>query len=525
MRIPFKTIACTAAAIAVTAGALYGLHVLEKSLDQDIEAGHLRFSGNIQDAPPLVVLSTTALGSFRGIIADWLWYRSENLKQQGSYFEMVQLAKWIIDLQPNFSGSAVYLAWNLAYNVSVTTSDPVERWRWVNAGIQLLRDKAIVYNPEDDGPYRELAWIYQHKMGHVLDDANVYYKNRLAKENTAVLGTSPDIAKLAEGTSTKDEFLKKYPADSPIWSCGYADFDSLMAAFSAVEPAALPPTVAANDAKLRAELDNDLRSLLTRSRLKLDPVRMQSLNAKYGDLDWRSTESMALYWSSIGLEKKRYGKEDKNLRRMISSSLLESFRSGRVLMTDIEGAEIILVPNIELADAALKAVEDNFEYFEERKVAAAKTYRDTKINFLQEAVMVMYNYGQYTKAQEYYDMLVKENGAPRNAKNMDDFVLNDFAERVDFAIVKNIQSIITGLLFRSINFLIYGDRDAAHANERMAKMIYDKYMRENSSEEKNRLPEFQRMKNEITEQCLKRLPDKAAALLKRELDLEKPKEK
>ena len=105
---------------AVTLVLLLGVNRFEKRLDAQVAEHKLRFTGEIRNAPPMVIFTTVALGSFRGIVADLLWLRAGALQEKGNYFEMVQLARWITDLQPTFSGATAYLAWNMAYNISVT---------------------------------------------------------------------------------------------------------------------------------------------------------------------------------------------------------------------------------------------------------------------------------------------------------------------------------------------------------------------------------------------------------------------
>ena len=136
----------------------------------------------LENAPPLVAFTSVALGGFRGYWADWLWLRSSKMQDEGNYFEMVQLANWIVKLQPRFTGSHAFHAWNMAYNVSVTFTNFEDRWRWVKRGIELIRDEALEFNPGDPELFRQLGWIFQHKMGKDLDDANRYYKTEFAKE-------------------------------------------------------------------------------------------------------------------------------------------------------------------------------------------------------------------------------------------------------------------------------------------------------------------------------------------------------
>ena len=93
----------------------------------------------------------------------------------------------------------------MAYNISVAipANQPHERWRWVKNGYELLRDKGIVINPKSILLYRELARIFQHKIGAVTDDAHKYYKLQLALMFEPLLGPAdPQYFKaLAEAPS------------------------------------------------------------------------------------------------------------------------------------------------------------------------------------------------------------------------------------------------------------------------------------------------------------------------------------
>jgi hypothetical protein len=53
--------------------------------------------------------------------------------------------------------------------------DAPERWRWVEAGIRLLRDDGLRLNPRDPVLYRELAWMFLAKVGGSIDSASPYY--------------------------------------------------------------------------------------------------------------------------------------------------------------------------------------------------------------------------------------------------------------------------------------------------------------------------------------------------------------
>ena len=88
-----------------------------------------------------------ALGGFRGLISNFLWIRANDLQQEDKFFEMVQLADWITDLEPHFEQVWAFQAWNMAWNISVKFKDFSDRWRWVERGIELLRDDGLATTP------------------------------------------------------------------------------------------------------------------------------------------------------------------------------------------------------------------------------------------------------------------------------------------------------------------------------------------------------------------------------------------
>ncbi len=145
--------------------------LMQNTLTRQRETLGLTRTAVISNAPPVLAFTTVALGGFRGLIANALWIRTTQLQEEGKYFEAVQLADWITTLQPHFSQVWLYQSWNMAYNISVKFPNLEDRWLWVQRGIELLRDQGLRYNPNQALMYRELAWLFQHKMGANLDDA------------------------------------------------------------------------------------------------------------------------------------------------------------------------------------------------------------------------------------------------------------------------------------------------------------------------------------------------------------------
>ncbi len=149
-------------------------------------------------APPAVTLASTVGGPVRAAAVMYLWDRATRLQDAGQYAEANQWSQWISMLQPGFEQVWVFNAWNMAYNISVETHTPQDRWFWVNSGVSLLRDHGIPMNPRSGRLYRELAWIFLHKIEQYSDDMHWYYKRRLALEWQEIVGAP------VPGESTQD---------------------------------------------------------------------------------------------------------------------------------------------------------------------------------------------------------------------------------------------------------------------------------------------------------------------------------
>ena len=166
--------------VILAAGLLLLSGQVQKSMNVDRDRLGLNHVAALESAPPMLAFTTVALGGFRGLISNLLWIRANDLQQDDKFFEAMQLADWITELEPHFDQVWVFQGWNMAYNISVKFKDFPDRWRWVSRAITLLRDQGLRYNPNDVLIYRELSWFFQHKMGANLDDANMYYKTQWA---------------------------------------------------------------------------------------------------------------------------------------------------------------------------------------------------------------------------------------------------------------------------------------------------------------------------------------------------------
>ena len=243
---------------------------------------------------------TVGLAGFRGIVAEALWLRVGWLQDHGRYLELAQLSEWISALDPRSADAWTYQAWNLAYNVSSVLPQARDRWRWVEHGVSLLRDRAIPMNPGDSRLYRELGWLFQNKIGsYDLDRAHAEYKLSLLEEIAPFLGP---------GGSAPPE--------------GSEQAESL------------------------------------RGTLRMDAAGMRALEGRYGPLDWRIPETHALYWASKALAlAPPESFEEQAAHRMVHQSLVALVGHGS-FAGDLEARRWAARPNPALIPGTCAAFEE-----------------------------------------------------------------------------------------------------------------------------------------------------------------------
>ncbi len=443
------------------AGMLFGLvgvFFSQRHLNHQREVLGLTRITPLENAPPVLAFTTKALGGFRGLIANALWIRASELQENGKYFEMVQLADWITKLEPKLTAVWVHLAWNMAYNISVKMHDHNDRWLWVKRGTELLRDEALKYNPEEPTLYRELAWFYQHKMGHFLDDAHQLYKYEWAQEMIPLLG---------KGVPKWDELLN-------------------------------PQTPEQRE-----------RVRILREQYKLEPEVMKRVDEKYGPLEWRLPESHAIYWAVKGLEMSKnqeLRKEDFiGLRRVIFQSLQLAFDRGRLIYPDKSGNEFLYGPNLSVIDEANKAYLEMAELEPDKRDNILNAHK----NFVGMAIYHLYTHNRKSAAQKWFDYLKEQypqativGGFPMN--NLDDYALARIGENVGETDPNKIKGIIMGVLEKAFLNYALGDDESdtvAVNHELFAQKLWNRYMTEISRYEKNvvrvGLPPLRQIRDEV----------------------------
>ena len=77
------------------------------------------------------MLKLALLGGARGIAANVLWTRAEELKREQDWDRMAATVDLITKLQPHFLSVWTFQGWNLAYNVSVEWDAPEDKYEWI----------------------------------------------------------------------------------------------------------------------------------------------------------------------------------------------------------------------------------------------------------------------------------------------------------------------------------------------------------------------------------------------------------
>jgi hypothetical protein len=110
------------------------------------------------------MLKLALLGGARGIAANVLWTRAEELKREQDWDRMAATVDLITKLQPHFLSVWTFQGWNLAYNVSVEWDAPEDKYEWIKKGITFLQD-GVKKNKKSPDLIWDTAWTYYHKIG------------------------------------------------------------------------------------------------------------------------------------------------------------------------------------------------------------------------------------------------------------------------------------------------------------------------------------------------------------------------
>ncbi len=443
---------------------LVGSSALTFSLASSVGANRLAYTDSVVDGDPPQVAAGIAMGAFKGLFVNILWIRANELKEEGKYHEAIELAKAITRLQPRFPRVWIFHAWNMAYNISVVTQTPEERWGWVQAGIRLLRDGGIPNNPNETILYKELAWLYLHKIAGYTDDSSQYYKRKVAEEFQVVVGPPPPmrlaeslarddvidlyeawIAEIASAAETTKGVIDRVPEAEELLEqlelrVGETPGVSLLTRFTyhkALETSPrrdmyLKEMGPKNQAfaelladpkfeKAWPELVRHTRKRVLVDEYNMDPHIMARFIRQWGPIDWRHPAAHALYWGALGVERgeERYTKESKglfdfvNTNRVVMQAMQELFRGGEIYFNYVDFVQggqgfYMAMPDPYFAESYGDLQEQIVRLggiFEDSTRRAMTPYAAGYENFLTDVIALFYRRGEVNVAEMWLNKL------------------------------------------------------------------------------------------------------------------------
>ena len=492
-----------------------------------------------ENIPPSLIFATVATGAFRGLAVDALWMRADRLKEEGQFFDAKQLAELITTLQPRFSSVWEFHAWNMAYNISVAipATQPDQRWQWVKNGYELLRDKAIDKQKlKNITLYRELARIFQHKIGGVSDDVHKYYKLQLALALEPLLGSADEqyFEALAETPVGWREIAKDPNVASLIDALKSADnafsddgafvsnYLSLRQNPSRFNSAAFETIDNFRGTEGLERFDIFAKAYQLRKVWKLEPVLIRDLNKSYGPidfsdpnrhlpLDWRHPDSHAIYWGVKGLQiaakeqDREIGMTETNTDRIVFHSLQNLFRNGKMFIYDVPlqapsqdssqepqtqlFKEVFLRPDLRMFEPYNKCVLANLEKYKEDENSYGSLQNGHR-NMLKNALLSFYQSGHERQAQKIYNQLRKLYPSEDFKVPLVVFARRRLLEELETIGINDAKEQIISLLRESYFRYALRDDNEASGREKLADEIHSYYQKKYRDENRIDLPDF-----------------------------------
>ncbi|MCF7791546.1 MAG: hypothetical protein K9L78_02405 [Victivallales bacterium] len=460
---------------------LFCIYKIELKLNKIRKEKKLVESSVVYNAPPIIAFTTVALGGFRGIIADILWLRASLLQTQGKYFEMVQLASWISKLQPGFTGSTTFFAWNMAYNISVTFANPKDKYRWVENGLNLLID-AIKNTPNKIGLYSETAWLYLHKFGYVYDSSYKYYRYRLAKSMFKVTGTwHPDWKAYADIPENKEDMML-------LLENKYNVKDTDISTFKLLEHLEkhddLPDNFKSNlkSDKAANSVELFLRKMRLKNNFYMEPEKILKINSTLGLLDWNLWQAHAIYWLFNAPQKPL--PKNREFVSFLFLALKQTLKNGKLLLFDKDNYKAIYTgPNLGIIKKSSEFLKRNILETEHKEL-----YKQKYKIFIEEAIIQLFASGEFQQAEKLLKIIKKIYPEDKIYQNG----LRSFINKaIPFKFFLHDKTAISALIKRNLKLSnIYKYRnDFKHSNGRrnFALFLYEAY---NSSSPDDKLKSF-----------------------------------
>ena len=533
----------------VAAALMASSAAVQVRLNQRSAAYELTTPEDLARNHPQVALLNIAPGGLRAPLVTYLWITADNYKNDGRYFDAMQLADLICTFQPHFEGVWYFHAWNMAWNISAASHNPHERWLWINNGIELLRDRGIPLNPSSMRLYNQLAWIFYSKIGMTMDDMHMSYKQRWAAEMQHVVGAPPEgetseviaaFERIANAPLDRDvprqgkelfqddqrQVLLSDPQvaqyATAIEAAGLGIDESFLNAYNRFSTDMLvaqtrmfapKPTDDAEKAALeivnlpqhqdaRVEVLAFIRAQLLWNRYRMDPQWMLSLMKRYNvPLDWRLPWPHAIYWISYGI----------HVTDSLELADISTINTDRIMLGALHTlawqGRMTYVANPDRPDEPqlnwfsdyryIKAAHDEYmlvisailktsgEKFDDNPM------KNGHINFLIGAIQMLYVQHRYDQAQELLDFIKNDYRMEKHiwALSLEEFMAETITAE-DLPTMDLARNQITSALQMGLFLLARGQQPSFRDNYTYAQKVYKAF--ENAPHaDRVKLPPFQ----------------------------------
>ncbi|RJP59060.1 MAG: hypothetical protein C4541_06965 [Candidatus Auribacter fodinae] len=451
----------------------------------------------LDNAPPQFVLAVNLLGGLRCILVDALWLRTMKLREEGKFFEMAQLYKWICQLEPQIEDVWAHNAWNMAYNISFEMPYPQDRWRWINKAIHLLRDVGLVYNSRSAVIRREIAWIYAHKIGQQWDDMHLYYKKQLAHDFSKLVYGYDDLKQMKGIISSEDQ---SPPVFQDVTLLKTHKIQSIVAFNAAQESGVLKnDPFLFSDARIE-EISRYFRAQEITGTYKMDLQAMIDLMEQFGPLDWRLPEPHAMYWATEGKEfaQERFYILYDRLRYLSLQSLCT--RGRLVLLEDDNDGLYITSPD-------LRFVEPMNEYYKEllkeyEGSPSAKNIASAYYYFLADFTMLLYTSQNKELAESLFAELQARYPQKVNGASLGQYVMNQFMYMVQTGNHDQVKGMLFEIIREAFWNLAIGNDDQYSGYMELAQTLSAEYNRRIHHQERLVLPTMAILQQQVLDQIM-----------------------
>ena len=463
----------------------------------------------IGELPPSLQVTSVALGPMKGLLADIIWWRAERMLENKEFFESLQLAEWLTALQPTYESVWEYQGFNLAFNISKNFTDVEERWKWILAGIEILRDRGLVYNPDWENNRKiraEIVNIFYRKLAEVSDVEAQRFQDKWtlimlkyldsgnAEELTLIkdaykdlnsLVRDEDVISLSNRLNLNSNALSKMVIESP------PNLSSLVAES--------PQTKSFNSAIRKIYRFTQRRRL--KEELNMDIDRMIKIDTDYGPLDWRTHQAQLIYWGAED-NIKNTDQAAFKYSQIVRAAMVTSFYNGRILFSE-DRSYFMRTHNLEMVPRIL----DYFTFALSEYDAGSRDYKmadNAKRDFLERAAVICYNYNQMDAANSLFEQYKGYLERDGRTMSFEQFIVQGMERSLKQENYKSRRAFLESIITKALEDAALGEWGRYQGYTKLIRMIYKMHQRKHANSPARLLPPLNEIINSAKQSYAKK---------------------